>query len=107
LEQARQNGNPNTTITLVGNKCDLEDRRVVSTEEGAKFAADNGLLFTEASAKTAANIGSAFVTTAEAIYGQIKSGKYDPSREGNGIKFGALAGGRKAASTQGISSSCC
>jgi Ras-related protein Rab-2A len=58
LEQARQNGNPNTSIMLIGNKCDLEERRVVSTSEGSKFASDNGLLFLETSAKTAANISS-------------------------------------------------
>lgn len=105
LEQARQNGNPNTTIMLVGNKCDLEDRRVVSTQEGAKFASDNGLLFVETSAKTASNITAAFVTTAETIYHRIKTGQYDPAREGSGIKFGALSSSRNASSA--ASRSCC
>ena len=58
LEQAKQNGNPNTCIMLVGNKSDLEERRAVSTQEGAKFANDNGLLFIETSAKTAMNIST-------------------------------------------------
>jgi Ras-related protein Rab-2A len=58
LEQARQNGNPNTSIMLIGNKSDLEERRVVSAQEGAKFASDNGLLFMETSAKTATNISA-------------------------------------------------
>lgn len=30
--------------------------RTVSTEEGAKFAEENGLIFLETSAKTAANV---------------------------------------------------
>jgi NhaP-type Na+/H+ and K+/H+ antiporter len=34
LEEARQNGNPNMTIMLIGNKSDLEHRRAVSTKEG-------------------------------------------------------------------------
>lgn len=60
LEEAKQNGNPEMTFVLVGNKCDMESeyrlnlcRRRVSYEEGAKFAKDNNLFFLEISAKTA------------------------------------------------------
>jgi len=34
LEDARQHANPNMTIMLIGNKCDLSHRRAVSKEEG-------------------------------------------------------------------------
>ena len=34
----------------------MRDSRTVSTEEGAKFAEENGLIFLETSAKTAANV---------------------------------------------------
>lgn len=43
-------------ILLVGNKCDLEQRRQVSTEEGERFAKENDLIFMETSAKTAFNV---------------------------------------------------
>lgn len=56
LEDARQHANPNMTITLIGNKGDLSHRRAVSKEEGEQFAKENGLLFMEASAKTAQNV---------------------------------------------------
>jgi hypothetical protein len=56
LEEARQNGNPNMTIMLIGNKSDLEHRRAVSTKEGEMFAQENGLVFLETSAKSAANV---------------------------------------------------
>lgn len=52
----RQNGNPDMTIMLIGNKCDLDARRQVSTEEGDRFAKENGLIFMETSAKTAFNV---------------------------------------------------
>ena len=39
-------------ICLVGNKIDLEDKRVITTEEGEKYAKDNNILFFEVSAKT-------------------------------------------------------
>ena len=44
------------SIMLIGNKCDLAHRRAVSTEEGEQFAKENGLIFMEASAKTAQNV---------------------------------------------------
>jgi hypothetical protein len=44
------------TIMLIGNKSDLEHRRAVSTKEGELFAQENGLVFMETSAKTAANV---------------------------------------------------
>lgn len=56
LEDARQHANPNMTIMLIGNKCDLAHRRAVSTEEGEQFAKEHGLIFMEASAKTAQNV---------------------------------------------------
>lgn len=56
LEDAKQHANPNMTIILVGNKSDLSQRRAVSKEEGEQFAKENGLLFLEASARTAQNV---------------------------------------------------
>jgi Ras-related protein Rab-2A len=56
LEDARQHANANMTIMLIGNKSDLAHRRAVSTEEGEQFAKEHGLIFMEASAKTAQNV---------------------------------------------------
>jgi len=105
LEEARQNGNPNMTIMLIGNKNDLEHRRAVSTKEGEMFAQENGLVFLETSAKTAANVETAFIKTAENIYEKIKEGLYDPSREGNGVKLGVMASAPKGAAKK--SGGCC
>lgn len=44
------------TIMLIGNKNDLEHRRAVTAKEGEAFAQENGLVFLETSAKTAANV---------------------------------------------------
>lgn len=64
-------------IMLVGNKSDLERRRAVSTEEGEQFARDNGLIFLETSAKTAANVEEAFLRTAQLIMEKIQNGTLD------------------------------
>ena len=45
LNEARFNGNPAMAITLVGNKLDLDDQRIISVEEGQRYAKDNGLDF--------------------------------------------------------------
>lgn len=48
---------------LIGNKCDLAHRRAVSREEGEQFAKDHGLIFLEASAKTAQNVEEVFFSS--------------------------------------------
>ncbi|KAK7266831.1 hypothetical protein RIF29_19488 [Crotalaria pallida] len=88
LEDARQHANPNMTIMLIGNKCDLSHRRAVSKEEGEQFAKENGLLFLEASARTAQNVEEAFIRTAGKILQNIQEGVFDVSNESFGIKVG-------------------
>ncbi|CAN6729295.1 unnamed protein product [Malus baccata var. baccata] len=76
------------TIMLIGNKCDLSHRRAVSKEEGEQFAKENGLLFLEASARTAQNVEEAFIKTAAKILQNIQEGVFDVSNESSGIKVG-------------------
>lgn len=45
---------------VVANKIDLASERTVSTEEGARFAKENGCLFVETSAKANTAVGQAF-----------------------------------------------
>jgi Ras-related protein Rab-2A len=59
------------TIMLVGNKCDLSHRRAVSYEEGEQFAKEHGLIFMEASAKTAQNVEEVMLDS-WCIYAQFK-----------------------------------
>merc|ERR1712010_395827 len=47
-------------MMLVGNKCDLEEKREVSTQEGQDLARAFGANFKEASAKTRVNVEEAF-----------------------------------------------
>jgi len=88
LEEARQNGNPQMSFILVGNKCDMEVDRAVSYEEGERFAKQNDLVFVETSAKTAYNVEDAFSKTAQLIYEKIESGVIDVNNESLGIKKG-------------------
>lgn len=45
---------------LVGNKCDLMDRRVITTEDGQELAKKLNIPFFEASAKLKINVREAF-----------------------------------------------
>ena len=47
-------------LILIGNKCDLEDERKVSKEEGEKFALKYNIKFFECSAKNNINVNQAF-----------------------------------------------
>ena len=53
-------GNKNMYKILIGNKCDLEDKREVKREEGEDFANKNGMDFFETSAKTTYYVQEAF-----------------------------------------------
>jgi len=63
-------------MVLVGNKCDLVDNRVVSTEDGKKLATEFKCDFMEASAKTNHNVDEVFNTLVRNIARtEPKSGK--------------------------------
>ena len=56
IDDCRSQSPKTITLILVGNKCDLDEERQVTFEEGEEFAKDNGMLFFEISAKTGHNI---------------------------------------------------
>ncbi|KAF2748069.1 NCA2-domain-containing protein [Sporormia fimetaria CBS 119925] len=52
---------------LIGNKCDWEEKRAVSTEQGQKLADELGIPFLEVSAKSNINVDKAFYSLAADI----------------------------------------
>lgn len=67
------NTHSDTTVArmLVGNKCDLEDIRAVSVEEGKSLAEAEGLFFIETSALNSTNVKTAFELVIKEIYYNI------------------------------------
>ena len=51
---------PNVPLMIIGNKCDMEEKRQVSSEEGRELADKHGLIFLETSAKNNMNIENTF-----------------------------------------------
>ena len=70
-EELKENGNQNIEILLVGNKSDLESKRVVSCEEGERFAMENGIRFVEISARSYEKVCEAFQGVALNVMGRI------------------------------------
>ncbi|KAJ2491770.1 Golgi to endosome transport [Coemansia sp. RSA 2050] len=83
---ARQLTAPHSIFVLVGNKADQESRRVVSVEEGEKYARQNDMLFVEASAKTGEKVDSTFLTLASRIVQLVKDGIVDPMAPDSGVQ---------------------
>lgn len=79
---------------LIGNKCDWEEKRAVSTERGQQLADELGIPFMEVSAKSNINVEKAFYSLAA----DIKKRIVDTSRTEQG---GASAQGVNVAETSG------
>lgn len=52
---------------ILGNKCDVQERRQVSRERGEQLAIEYGIKFMETSAKSSLNVEEAFFTLARDI----------------------------------------
>ena len=62
---------------IISNKIDLEEQRVVSTEDGKKFASDNHLPFFETSAITGQGVKEAFLALIQRVYNKNNNIKND------------------------------
>lgn len=60
LIEIEKNANKNVYKILIGNKCDLEEKRTVSTQQGKELAETYGMKFIETSAKNNTNVNEAF-----------------------------------------------
>ena len=67
VSQIREEASPNTIVYLCGNKIDMEDLRILKTEDGVKLAEEFGFPFKETSAKEGININETFEDLIERI----------------------------------------
>ncbi|XP_041600370.1 ras-related protein Rab-8B isoform X2 [Vulpes lagopus] len=69
---------------ILGNKCDMNDKRQVSKERGEKLAIDYGIKFLETSAKSSTNVEEAFFTLARDIMTKLNRKMNDSNSSGSG-----------------------
>lgn len=67
LDDFRENSDKDVCVVLIGNKSDLEEKRMVSVQEGEEKAREKGLAFVETSAKENSNVSNAFESLFEEI----------------------------------------
>eukprot|EP00826_Nyctotherus_ovalis_P008802 TRINITY_DN1228_c0_g5_i2.p2 TRINITY_DN1228_c0_g5~~TRINITY_DN1228_c0_g5_i2.p2 ORF type:complete len:107 (+),score=49.11 TRINITY_DN1228_c0_g5_i2:495-815(+) len=88
-------------VALVGNKCDLGEKRKVSAEEAARTAKEHGMLYIETSAKTGANVEEMFTQMAKQVNKKIEGGTIDPTNESSGVRIGTGTITSATSSTKG------
>jgi len=67
IKELQRQASPSIIIALAGNKSDLSAKRKVEVVDAQAYADDNGILFMETSAKTAANVNEIFVAIAKKL----------------------------------------
>ena len=99
LKEIDRYANVTVNKLLVGNKCDLQSKKVVTFDEGKALADKHGIKFMESSAKNAHNVEQAFQTMATEIKARLGTSKAEA--RGGGARIRA---NQAASSSQ---SSCC
>ena len=71
LNELRVKANPDINIFVIGNKCDLEDKRQITKDMAREFCENNKIkLFLETSAKTGFNAQNIFIEASKLLYEQ-------------------------------------
>jgi len=74
MSQIADHADAQVNRVLIGNKCDHETARQVSTEEGNRLADEYGVKFFETSAKNDINVSECFTTIAREAKSRIPQG---------------------------------
>ncbi|KAJ3363951.1 small GTP-binding protein domain [Allomyces macrogynus ATCC 38327] len=67
IKNIEQNASQGVNMILVGNKCDMGDKKVISKEQGQELADEFGIKFVETSAKSNLGVEDAFFSLARDI----------------------------------------
>ena len=65
IEKIKEKCKKDIQVILLGNKTDLEDKRKIQSDEGAKLALENNYIFLETSCLKNTNVADAFETLIE------------------------------------------
>mmetsp|Transcript_5406 Transcript_5406/g.13177 ORF Transcript_5406/g.13177 Transcript_5406/m.13177 type:complete len:204 (-) Transcript_5406:282-893(-) len=100
IQDVRTYAEQNVNLVLIGNKCDLVDRKAVQKERGEQLAEEYGIQFFEASAKEDINVSEAFDSLVRAVCKR----KFEGNRKSEDGKMNNKVGLQKGDSKK---SKCC
>jgi Ras-related protein Rab-10 len=100
LRNIDEHANEDVEKMILGNKCDMADKRQVSRQKGEEIARQHSVPFLETSAKSNINVEKAFLDLTQAILNKT------PNRDGDG-HGGAGKAGVDMRKADGKSSRCC
>ena len=92
-QQIKENCVADVKVILLGNKTDLDSKRVISADEAGQFALKNGYIFMESSCLKNENVSNAFETLIEIT--NIESKKSNNENNKSNIKLDKIKGDKK------------
>ena len=71
IRNIEQHASAGVNKILVGNKCDVTEKKVISKEQGQELADEYGIKFIETSAKSNIGVEEAFFTLARSVFSPL------------------------------------
>ena len=90
-EQIKNNGKTSIPALILGNKCDLEEDKVVQEKDGRDIAKTYGMDFFETSSKTGYNVQESFLHLVEKVYASFD----DENTDTKGVAISSNKGKNK------------
>lgn len=72
VKQIQQQCDPKVIVVLIGNKCDMNDKRQVEESDARSYAEKRKFLYFETSAKVGTNIDTMFKSAASAVHPSLQ-----------------------------------
>lgn len=90
MGEVEKHASDNISRILVGNKCDMESQRQVSTDEGRELAEHYNVRFLETSAKDCKNVDEAFQLMTKEIKSRVAISQPKRQEGGAGQRIGKV-----------------